>query len=293
MEKNLNLEINNNWIKKCLIACCNNLKINDYDKNTSIDNLIKLIIINTYKNINNNNIDNNMDNILKNTKPTLQTEDTGKEFEMAICLALGIPYDGPYKYNMDLPNKLKIRLEQELPKLLPYKLKHTAKKGSRYDYTSETDELIHLSAKSTKKGMGKVAPQVIGQSQPKKFCELLNIEYTNNNNLKKYIQENIKSILPILVKYTFDCPNIYYNKEKDTIRFITLKNEIDWNNYIYKWTCNYSDWNNSSTLKIVINNIEYSLVEFQFHTTRTNMAIRWTYDNILTICKEYFTIVNI
>ena len=130
---------------------------------------------------------------------TLQTEDTGKQFEMAICLAFNIPYNGPYKYGMELPEILKPRLSK-LTELFP-KCIHTAKNGSRYDYTSEDK---HLSAKSTKKG-GKVAPQVIGQSQPKKFCEIIGIEYTTNSSLKEYIQKNISNILPILVSYTFDC----------------------------------------------------------------------------------------
>jgi hypothetical protein len=225
---------------------------------------------------------------------TLATEDTGKEFENAICKAKGIDYVGKYKYTNILADELKDRLQPALQKLIPYELEHTAKRGARYDFTGKTDQTKHLSAKSTKKGKGKVAPQVIGQPQPKKFCEIIGIEYTNNENLKKYIQENITLILPYLVNYTFDCPNIYYNKEENTIRFITLNNKIDWDKYTYKWTCNYLDWNNSSTLKIVINNIEYDLVEFQFHTkSRTNMAIRWSYEDVLNVCKEYFTIVDI
>jgi len=60
---------------------------------------------------------------------TLQTEDTGKMFEMAICLAYGIPYDGKYKYSMELPEKLKPRLSK-LIDIFP-KCRHTAKKGGR------------------------------------------------------------------------------------------------------------------------------------------------------------------
>jgi hypothetical protein len=224
-------------------------------------------------------------------KMALKTEDTGKMFEMAICLAYGIPYDGKYKYSMELPEKLKPRLSKLLD-AFPM-CRHTAKKGARYDYTSLTDETKHLSAKSTKKGVGKVAPQVVGQSQPKKFCESIGIEYTTIADLKKYIQNDIVKVIPILVNYTFDCPNIYYNHEKDTIRLITLTTPIEWNNYEFKWTCDWTTWSNSSTLKIVFDNKEYALLEFQFHTkSRTNMAIRWCYENFLTIFKENLSIVN-
>jgi len=222
----------------------------------------------------------------------LQTEDTGKMFEMAICLAYNIPYDGKYNYSMELPEKLKERLSKLL-ELFPA-CSHTAKKGSRYDYTCLTDESKHLSAKSTKKGVGKIAPQVIGQSQPSKFCEILGIEYTTTPVLKQYIQTEIIKIIPILVGYTFDCPTIYYNKEKDTIRYITLTTPIEWENYSYKWTCNWDKWKNSSMLKVIIEGKEIALLEFQFHTkNRTNMAIRWCYENFLTIWKDNLTIHDI
>ena len=221
----------------------------------------------------------------------LQTEDTGKMFEMAICLAYGIQYDGKYKYSMEIPEKLKPRLSKLL-EMFPM-CRHTAKKGARYDYTCLTDETKHLSAKSTKKGIGKVAPQVIGQSQPKKFCESIGIEYTTISDLKKYIQTEIVKIIPILVEYTFDCPNIYYNHEKNTIRFITLNTPIEWNKYEFKWTCDWTTWKNSSTLKIIFDKEEYALLEFQFHTkSRTNMAIRWCYEHFLTIFKENLSVID-
>jgi hypothetical protein len=156
------------------------------------------------------------------------------------------------------------------------------------------NDTIHLSAKSTKKGVGKIAPQVIGQSQPKKFCEIIGIEYTTIPALKQYIQTEIKKIIPILVDYTFDCPTIYYNKEKDTIRYITLTTPIEWDNYSFKWTRNRMEWKNSSTLKVIIEGKEIALLEFQFHTkNRTNMAIRWYYENFLTIWKDNLTICDI
>ena len=219
------------------------------------------------------------------------TEDTGKMLEMAICLAYDTPYDGKYKYSMEKPEKLKLRLSK-LVEAFPTFI-HTAKKGARYDFTSSIDKAMHLSAKSTKKGIGKVAPQVIGQSQPKKFCESIGIVYTTIMELKKYIQTNILTILPIVVSYTFDCPNIYYNEQKDTVRFITLNNPIEWDKYNFKWSCNCDEWKNSSTLKIIVEEKELALLEFQFHTkSRTNMVIRWCYENFLTIFNQNLCIIH-
>lgn len=222
----------------------------------------------------------------------LKTEDTGKMFEMAICVAWGIPYDGKYKYSMELAERLKPRLSK-LIELFPM-CRHTATKGSRYDYTALDDSTKHLSAKSTKAGVGKVAPQVVGQAQPKKFCEIIGIEYTTDADLKKYIQTHVVEIIRILVSYTFDCANVYYNAEEDTIRYITLTTPIDWDKYEFKWTRDWAKWRNSSTLKIIREEKEYALLEFQFHTaSRTNMAIRWCYENFLTVFKENLSIVDI
>lgn len=219
----------------------------------------------------------------------IETENTGKMFEMAICLAYGIEYDGKYKYGLDLPNRLKPKL-MKLTRLFPT-CKHTAKKGSRYDYTS-IDELNHLSAKSTKKGVGKVSPQVVGQAQPKKFCDIIGIEYTTIQTLKHYIQSNILNILPILVDYTFECPTVYYNQQLDTIRYITLEKPIDWSVYSFRWTSMPENWRNSCTLKILCNGKEIPILEFQFHTkSRTNMAIRWCYENFLTVFKDNLNII--
>jgi len=242
-----------------------------------------------------------MDNIIEGIQnmsfnsqkiPRVSTEDTGKIFEMAICLAYGIPYIGKYKYSMEKAQSLKTRLIK-LCELFPM-CRHTAEKGARHDFTSMSDETKHLSAKTTKKGIGKVAPQVIGQCQPKKFCEIIGIDYMSILGIKECIQTNIVIILPILISYTFDCPNVYYNEKEDTIRFITLNKDIQWDKYNFTWSRNWSEWNNSSSLKVIVEGKEINLIEFQFHTkSRTNMAIRWYYENFLTIFAENLSIIKL
>lgn len=219
------------------------------------------------------------------TTKKLRTEDTGKILEKAICLVYNIEYSGNYKYSEDAAVKMKGGLT-ELPELFPPCI-HTANRGARYDFTAKDNETKHLSAKSTKKGVGKVAPQVIGQAQPKKFCEVLNIPFTTNEALKEYIQTHIKEILPIIISYTFDCDVIHYHEEKKIFRYITMVSPIDWEPYSFTWTCSYDQWKNSSTLKIIKKEQEIPLLEFQFHTkSRTNMAVRWCFENILNLFPE-------
>lgn len=208
----------------------------------------------------------------------LKTEDLGKIFEMGICIAYKTPYDGNYKYSMDKASTLGGRLKK-LIDLYP-NMKHVASGGSQDDFRNDQTA---LSAKTNKKRGNKVAPQVIGQASPKKFCDLIKIEFISKEILKQYIQENITIILPVLVNYTFHCPVIYYNESFDYIKLIILKEDIEWSKYEYKWTKNYNNWNSSSTLKIIVNSKEYSLLEVQFHSKRTNMAIRWNFINLIDI----------
>ncbi len=239
----------------------------------------------------------------------IETEDTGKQFEMAICLTYGIPYNGTYKYGMEIPEKLKKRLTQLIDQNLFPMCKHTASNGARYDYTSLDDDSIHLSAKSTKRGVGMVAPQVIGQPNPQKFCDIVGLTFTTIENLKSDIQTKITTILPFIVDYTFDSSTLFYNKEKDTIRFIKMISPIVWDNHTFTWTC-YANadvanklcdttnsnkvWNNTSTLKVKNGDDYISLIEFQFHTkNRKNMVIRWCYENVLTIFKDNFNVTHL
>lgn len=199
-------------------------------------------------------------------------------FEMAICYAYNISYVGHYKYAMDLSERLKSRLSR-LQHFFP-SLLHTAEKQNRYDFTCG---MRHLSAKTTKSPDGKVAPQVIGQAKPGKFCDILRIPYENDEKLKRYIQENILKILPILVYYTFDCQNIYYCEQTDKIKLIQLVKPIEWELYDYEWTRDWTVWNNSSTLKVGL----IPILEIQFHSkSRSNMAIRWYYSNFLTVFRS-------
>ena len=227
----------------------------------------------------------------KTTQIKMLTEDTGKMLEMAICLTYNTDYKGNFKYSMPEAKRLS-NMMTILPSLFPL-CEHTAQKGSRYDFTTITNDLKHLSAKSTKKGKGKVAPQVIGQATPQKFCDIIKIPYTTNNVLKQYIQEHIVSILPILEGFTFDCDTLYYNKQENTIRYIKQTESIIWSNYEYKWSRSYNEWNNSSCLKVKQGDKYITILEVQFHNTRKNMAIRWSYEDVLTVFKNNFNIIQL
>jgi hypothetical protein len=269
-----------------LDALCDNLSKNLSITDTNVEKECKNITL---------LIDNLMISIMEvKSAQVLKTEDTGKTLEYAICLTYNTPYNGPFKYSVEEAQALVPRLKTGLidDKLFP-KCTHTAENGSRYDYTADDDKSQHLSAKSTKGKVRKIAPQVIGQPTPKKFCDLLEVKFTDVATLKKYIQENVNTILPVLDAYTFDSPIVYYNKKFNTIQFIKVTTPIVWSNYQYSWTTPYSKWTNSTTLHILTpGQKSVPLVEFQFHSTRKNMAIRWCFDGFLNFFQNNLTICN-
>jgi hypothetical protein len=223
------------------------------------------------------------------TKKVL-TEDLGKIFEMAICLYYDTPYDGNYKYSLEQTHSLKNRLSI-LKNVFPYAIRHCARYGSKYDFECLDNPLIHLSAKTTKKD-GKVCPQVIGQPSRKKFCEFFEIDpATSLEEIKIYIINNIANLLQVYSAHTFDCPILYYNKHKNLLAFIVLKEHINWSNYAIKFSHNVKNklWNESSSISID----GITIGEFQVHNKRDCIKFRWCFEKLLTLFEDHFTISNL
>ena len=236
------------------------------------------------------------------------TEDLGKQFEMGICMLYGIAYDGKYKYTYSSAEALSERM-CKLKELFPYNIRHIAKNGSPYDFVREELEVEveegeekmnaymprYLSAKTTKKD-GKVCPQVIGQPSRKKFCEYfaLNMESTLED-IKMYIEEplGLKKLLHMYIQHTFDCPVIYYNKHKNLLLFIQMKEQIDWDKYIdaiqFSHNVKKRKWNESTSISIN----KTTIGEFQVHNHRDCIKFRWAFEKILTTFSENFDVVYI
>ena len=232
-----------------------------------------------------------LDNVNTNitfTPKQIITEDLGKIFEMAICLSFEIEYDGKYKYSLEEADIIKERI-YKLKDAFPYKIKHIAKNGNKYDFVSLENEDIHLSAKTTKKD-GKVCPQVIGQPSKKKFCEFFGVDLQYNlEQIKQYIQDNVNALLNIYTLNTFDCPVIYYNKHKNLLLFVKLKENINWTNFdiTFSHVIKNKKWIESSS--IIINN--NTIGEFQIHNHRDCIKFRWSFEKILNLFKDNFEII--
>lgn len=226
-------------------------------------------------------------NIISTPKQII-TEDLGKIFEMAICLSYEIEYDGKYKYSLEEATAIKERI-YKLKDVFPYKIKHIAKNGNKYDFVSIENDNTNLSAKTTKKD-GKVCPQVIGQPSKKKFCEFFGVDLQYNlEQIKQYIEDNVKTMLNIYTLNTFDCPVVYYNKHKNLLLFVKLKENINWTNcdITFSHVIKNKKWNESSC--IIINN--NTIGEFQIHNHRDCIKFRWSFEKILNLFKDNFEII--
>jgi hypothetical protein len=227
---------------------------------------------------------------MKTQKKKVLTEDLGKIFEMAICLLYGIEYDGKYKYSLEEANNIKEKLHK-LKNVFPYDIKHIAKNGNKYDFVSIGDTKINLSAKTSKKD-AKVCPQVIGQPSKKKFCEFFGVDLLYNlEEIKVYIEKNVKALLELYTINTFDCPIVYYNKHKNILWFVKLKENINWTNYNISFSHNVKNkkWNESSC--IIINGI--TIGEFQVHNHRDCIKFRWAFEKLLDMFKDNFEVTNL
>lgn len=223
-------------------------------------------------------------------KTKLQTEDLGKIFEMAICLLYDTPFDGKYKYSVEVAYKLRSRIEPLLV-AFPHKLKHTAKNGNQYDFCGADNDDIKLSAKTTKKD-GKVCPQVIGQPSKKKFCQFFNIDMSLDLvQIKTHIESNVQEMLHIYFDLTFDCPIVYYNEKKNILQLVKLKDIIDWNKYVIEFSHKKKnkEWGESSTISI--NNV--TIGEFQVHNHRDCIKFRWAFENLLRTFADSFDVTNL
>jgi len=223
-------------------------------------------------------------------KKVVKTEDLGKIFEMAICMLYDTPFDGKYKYSMTDAETLSERIRQLVVEF-PYKIKHTAKNGSQFDFCGIEDESIKLSAKTTKKD-GKVCPQVIGQPSKKKFCEYFGLNSSLSlSDIKEYIQANVHSMLSVYFNTTFDCPIVYYNQKKNTLQLIRTINTINWNDYNFEFSHRKKnkEWGESSTISV--NGV--TIGEFQVHNKRDCIKFRWCFEKLLVEFSSSFNIVSL
>lgn len=148
------------------------------------------------------------------------TEDLGKAAEYALCLLLGTPFGGTYKYSQEEAERLKARFAGAAGILAGYR--HTGKESKLYDFQGDGPE-ARLSVKTTKDNSWKICPQILGQPTRKKFCEAVGLPVDSDNQaIKAYIEANLPQLLERYTEHTFHCPVLFYDKASDTCLYIRL-----------------------------------------------------------------------
>lgn len=165
-----------------------------------------------------------------------------------------------------------------------------SKNKSYIDFLCNQNKTLSL---KTNKGNNKVCPQKIGQMTNKKFKEFFNI--SENDDVKKYIIENINNLCKIYIQNLFICDFLLYIKtkvkkgkymeieyiniiEKDIIHIIF--SIID--KYNIKFTKNKDTWKESNTIKIG----DVSIAEIQIHNNRNCIKFRFIIENIIKMINE-------
>ena len=206
-----------------------------------------------------------------------------------------------YRYDRTIVEILKPIIDEIFSsKRIPMVKKYVGKNQNNIDFLLKGN--LTLSIKTNIKNIGKVAPQIIGQSTSNTFFIILS-NYVNNPediiriSNKTYIEKikyfkglvlnNADFLLKIYWQHLFECDYLLhlYNFNTYQPKYYIL-NKLDcpnWNkNYISFTRSSVKTWNESTTIKY--HNI--SIGEFQVHNNRDCFKFRFNMKNILSLIKE-------
>lgn len=224
-------------------------------------------------------------------KYKLETEVDGLSWEFTICSALGIPYDGEFNYNTQKSIELSESIHPSfIDRFSNFTIHHTAKNQNVHDFTlvhKNTGEVRFLSAKSTKnRRVGKVAPQVLGQSKSR-FCETFGLPNdSNESTLVDCVRTRTPEVFNLMFPYTFKNPILYFNLKTNSKNMITALKPIAWEKEKFVFET-------KTGIKVLKNDKKYNIAEFQVHdTSRKNTCFRWYFETLLELYPDHFEIID-
>jgi len=166
-------------------------------------------------------------------------------------------------------------------------IEHAGHKNEYMDFFLEGNKTLSVKSNKGDIKLAKVVPQNIGQITRKKW-----IEYFNNGipltdlEIKQKIYNDPSKYLSIYFKNLFTCDYlawIYKSENVYTGRLLHKLENPEFNNKLIKFTKTPEEWNESSTVKILNNDIWKTIGEFQFHNNRNNIKFRFNLNNLLDI----------
>ncbi len=238
----------------------------------------------------------------------INNESIGISAEVAIAKSYGIPINPCYEVRsekeiVDLllknDNVVKIFEREGIPK----PIEHIAEGQNPIDFILVGGKT--LSVKTNQKGLGKVAPQIIGQPTAETYfsylerffdgfslCDTLaeeNLRDTYENRsyiFKKISMNNTSLVVDMYWKNLFDCD--YYLHFFNLDNYDNLLNNYlvlgkaqppVWCNREFTFTQSLSNWNESNTLKYC----GISMGEFQVHRNRNCFKFRFNMKGIMDL----------
>lgn len=200
---------------------------------------------------------------------------------------------------------------------IPFPSKHVAEGQNSIDFILKNKKT--LSVKTNKRGLGKVAPQKIGQPSLKTYFSLMKEEFpdivefniedqlkieklcdTDSNRIKIFKKISINYIDILLSGYwknLVDCDYLllFYNivdkneNVSESSEYIVLRKEQNFpnlNKENISFTKTLNNWNESNTVKYNNNGKLISIAEFQAHSNRGSFKFRFNIKNILKILNS-------
>lgn len=240
----------------------------------------------------------------------INNESFGISAEVAIAKSYGVEINPYYEIRshkeivdllMKNNNIIKIFEKERLPK----PIKHIAEGKNPVDFILQGEKT--LSVKTNQEGLGKVAPQIIGQPTSETYFSYLE-KYFNNFNLKetldkeklidtyenrrfifkKISMDNTSAIVDMYWKNLFDCD--YYlhffnldNNKNPLDNYVILEKQEPpvWDNSKFTFTQSLHSWNESNTLKYC----GISIGEFQVHNNRNCFKFRFNMKGVMKLFR--------
>lgn len=241
----------------------------------------------------------------------MNNESIGISAEVAIANSFGVEITPSYAARaessiVDLlvkDNKVKKIFEIEG---IPTPIKHIAEKQNPVDFILFENKT--LSVKTNQEGLGKVAPQNIGQPTAETyfrylenyfddFClkdYLIDLGLTDTYENRSYIFKKIsmectQSVVDMYWKNIFDCDFYIHffnldNHAEPMENYVVLGKEQPpkWENNRFSFTQSLNTWNESNTLKYC----GISIGEFQVHRNRNCFKFRFNMKGIVSLLEK-------
>lgn len=243
----------------------------------------------------------------------INNESIGISAEVAIARSFGIKVNPYYE----------ARAEQAIVELLlkndnvkrifnqegiPAPIEHIAEGQNPVDFRLQGGKT--LSVKTNQEGLGKVAPQCIGQPTAETYFNYLEKQFNDfslrkklaveglsdtyehrSYIFKKYSMENTAAVVDMYWKNLFDCDYYihFFNLDKhlDLINnYVLLGKSVSptWCNEKFSFTQRLETWNESNTLKYC----GISIGEFQVHRKRNCFKFRFNVKGLMKLFSEEF-----